>query len=164
MKLRKEHKYAIFKELLDPMLKYFCVVTTALILVNWGCAWFSDNDWAFYSQDIVRVLLMAFFGVFTHAMITVFVETNTTKGVLAANVLRFVIIGMLVFGTLVIALPTEGNITLGTVAIFILIYAVVSVYSTKNAIILDLREKKLADDINQQLDEIHKAENETHTG
>jgi len=162
MKLRKEHKLVVFKTLLDTMLKYFCMVTVAIIIVSWGSTWFSGDTWVLHSQDFILILLIAFLSVFPNIMMSVFVETNSSKGILAVYIIGFVITATLVIGAVIIASP-GGGITLGTIARFLLLYAVISIYSFKNSITIELQDKKLAEDINKQLDEIHKGENETHT-
>ena len=163
MKWRREYKWAIFKALLDSLFKYFCIVATVLIVVSWGRAWFSGNDWALYSQDLVRILLIAFFGGFP-ALLTAVVETASAKGKLAEYIIRFFTTAVLVLGTHVVTEQTGSGITLDTIISFLLIYAAIVGYSYMNATNIELEEKKLAEQINQQLNEFHKDENETHEG
>jgi len=164
MKLRKEYRWAMFKALLDPTLKYFCVAVTALIIVNWSNAWFSDDNWTLYSQDLVRIFLIVFFGIFPTMMVEVFIETNSARGARTKNIVRFFITAIFVLGTYALIEPTGSGVTLGTIITFLLIYAAISVYSYFNATIIELKEKKLAEDINKRLNEIHKGENESHPG
>ena len=164
MKLRREYKWVVFKALLDPILKYFCAVVLVLILVHGSNDWLAGNDWALYSQDLVGILLIAFFGVFPFLVSATFIEMDTIKGVLAVGIIRLVITVVLVLGTHALTWSTDSGITLGTIIRFFLIYVAFFVYSYFNAISINIEEKKLAEQINQQLDEFHKDENETHEG
>ncbi|MCL2170326.1 MAG: hypothetical protein FWB74_09935 [Defluviitaleaceae bacterium] len=162
MKLRKEHKMAIFKALLDTVFKYFCVVVTVLITVSWGRTWLNDGTWVLHSQDLMRILLVSFFGVFPNVMVEVFIETDSAKGARQKNIVRFGITALLVLGIDALIEQTYTGAPLGTVTTFLLVYIGISVYSYFNAINIELKEKKLAEDINERLNEIHKDENESH--
>jgi len=161
MKFRKKHKLTVLKALLAPMSNYFCIVALALIVINWVIAWFTGEGWVLYSQDLGRVLITAFVAVFPHMMMGIFVETTSAKDVLITHIALFIITALLVFGVLMLL---DSNIDLRTIITFFLAYASILAFTFKNAIIIDLRDKKLAGDINQQLDEIHKGENESHLG
>jgi len=163
MKLRKEHRLAIFKALLDPMFKYFCVVVTTLIVVNWSHGGFFTL-WALRSQDLMRILLISFVGVLPNFMAEVFIETNSAKGVRRKNIVRFCITAILVLGIYALLETTQRGISIGTIATFLFVYGGINVYSYFNATNIEIKEQKLAEQINKRLNEIHKAENESHLG
>jgi len=162
MKWRKEYKWQIFKALLDPTLKYFCFAALIIILVGAVSAWFAGYSWALYGHGLLYVLLIAFLGVFPSSIMSVLVETNSTKGFLLVNVIRVVITATLILGTSVLVDPTGSGISLGTIVRFLIIYAAFSVYSYLNATNIEIKDKKVADEINQKLSEFHNGKNETH--
>jgi len=167
MRLRKKHKLAIFKALLGPMFKNFCVIVVVVMIISWARAWFLDalslyEDWALHFSDLSRIFLIAFFSLLPSILLEVFVEASTARGQRAKKIIRFLAITVLVLGFFAIE-DGRGDFSfgIGTVASFLLVYAAISIYFYFNAITIDIREKKLAEQINQQLDEIHSSENES---
>jgi hypothetical protein len=90
------------------------------------------------------------------------VEAVSTKGILFAKTLSFFLTAAPILGISALTQTTGSGITLRTIITFLLLYAAINVYSYFNATTLHLEEKKLADQINQHLDEFHKDENATH--
>jgi len=154
MKLRKENKAHIFKDVLDMMFKYFCIITTVLLIINGVTALFSYDGWALYRQDIFRVLLLAFVSVLPF-LIDVFFEAGTNRQITVLLVLRFIITAILVSGVLFFIETGADFISIRTGVIFLFVYAVLFGYGTIRARVFVIR-------INAKLDELHKAENATH--
>jgi len=164
MKLRRRREWAFYRASLDSKLKYFCIITVLLILINRGNAWIAGNEleWALSGGDLLRVLLMSFFGVLPSSVIHMLIEADSTKGVLQIHIINFISTTALVLGAFVFTEP-GGGITLRTIVIYLAIYASISVYSYFNAAVVIIEENKMADEINKRLGEFHKDENEAHT-
>jgi len=156
MKIRKKHKWPILKATLDQMFKYFCIVATVLLLINGGLAWVSGNDWILYNQDLLRLILSAFFAVLP-LLLAVFFEEYSIKGLPVLRVIRFVITAILVLGTLIIIQPTGRDVTLLTGVIFLFVYVAIDGYGY-------VTSRRLVLNINKKLDALHREENATCTG
>lgn len=161
MKIRCERKWDIFKALFDPFFKYFCLVVTLLIVINWGSTWSADEVWTLDSEGLELFLLMALLGILPSFLANVFIETDSAKGVRLKKGLIFVITSLLVLGVHQLYASSDA-ISLGVILIFLAIYGGIYVYASFNATTIELKEKETAMAINERLNEIHRDENETH--
>ncbi|MCL2404414.1 MAG: hypothetical protein FWC92_02575 [Defluviitaleaceae bacterium] len=156
MRFRKEHKWHIFKTILDQIFKYFCMVTTVIVLVNGGMAWLSGAQWVLYSRDLMRIFLAAFFAVLP-VLLYVFFDDVMHKGFPILRVIHFTLTAALVMGVLLLIEPTGRDFTLGTGVFAFLIYIAVYGYGY-------LRDRRVAAKLNKQLKELYLAANETCDG
>lgn len=164
MTLRKEYRWVIFKGLLDAMFKYFCVVVMVLILIDWGYMWFAGNEWTLNSQALVRILVISFFGVVPSFIIEIFVAAQDAKAKRNKNIMRFGLTSLFVLGAYVLTATAQNGVTINTLINFLLVYGGIMLYSSFNATYIPLKERKLAEQINERLNEFHNSENETYHG
>lgn len=162
MKLRKINKMLILKNSYDFMFKYFCIVVVALLIASFANAWFAGNTWAIYEADLARILLISLFAILPSLACTIFIETISAKGVLVKNIIQFCLTALLTLSAYAIIEPSGSGLTFDTLITFLIVYAVIFIYSTLNAVTIEIKEKELADQINEKLNEIHNAQNESH--
>ena len=162
MKLRKTNKLAIFKNSYDFLFKYFCVVVVVILTISFINAQFEGAEWTINGADLARIFLISFFGVAPSMIATIFIETSSPKGVRIKNAIRFLATAFLVIGTYAVIGSSSGGVTFSTIATFLIAYAAVSIYSFFNAMTIEIKEKDIAEQINNRLNEIHNAKNESH--
>ena len=154
MRWRRNNKWASFKLVADAMFKYFCIIVTMLLIITGVTAWLEGSDWALYSQDLLRYLLLAFAAVFPLLLLDVFFEPKTDHSLPAFKVIRIVLTIIFVLGTLLL-LEEPGGITIRTGVIFLVIFILIYGYSY-------LQNRQLATKVNKQLDALHRDENASH--
>jgi len=148
MKLRNEKKLPSLKMVLDQMFKYFCIVTTVIILVNGTVALITGEAFMLHGRDIMRILLAALLGVLP-LLLFLFFEDEMYRGVPVLRIVHFIITAVLVMGILVVVEPYGRDFTRGTGVIFLLVYFFVYGYGY-------YRDRSIAHMVNKRLGELHR--------
>ncbi|MCL2593155.1 MAG: hypothetical protein FWD82_07290 [Defluviitaleaceae bacterium] len=146
MRLRKDYRGLILRALLGQMFKYFCIITTILIITNGIIARITGSEWILYAQDLHRFLLVALFAVLP-ILIYAFFESD-------GIILRIIHIGLTIVFALVplLFMNDTGRATLIT---FLFIFVAIYGYGYYT-------EKRAAIEINKKLAELHLEEDATH--
>lgn len=160
MTLRRKNKLAVLKALVDPMVKYYCIVVTLILFITRISALVAGDEWVLYGQDITRLFLLALCGI-APSFFNIFVETNSAKFVIALRALGFALTVVLV--VVMHVLLSGTGVSTNFIITFLLVYAIMFVYSSVYIVVININDKKVAEHINKQLAEIHDAESETHT-
>lgn len=163
MILRKKNRLTIFKALVDPMVKYYCIVVTLILLISRIWAWVGGNEWVLYSQDLTRLFLLALCSI-APSLLNVFVEAKGAKGMLGIKATGFVLTLALVAVVHMWFTPSGAGTGTSFIVTFLLVYAITFIYSSVYAVVINSNDKKVAEHINKKLAEIHRAENESHRG
>jgi len=147
MTFRMANKLPSLKITLDQMFRYFCIITTVIILVNGAMALITGEELVLHGRDVVRILLAALFGVLP-LLLFLFFEDDMRRGVPVLRIIHFIITAVLVMGVLLVVEPYGRDFARGTGVIFLLVYFIVYGYGYH-------RDRSIARMVNKRLGELH---------
>jgi len=142
------------KEELKFMFHLFCAITAFETIYMAIAAFVNGEGFTFTARDLYKIPLVALFGVIP-VLILVRKEQVPKTELILRRILHFIITAAVVLGSLVyfgwLVVANAIVIIVFFLAIYIGAYVVESV-----------REKQLADKINERINAFHEAENATH--
>jgi len=142
------------KEALRHIFNLFCMTATLFFFALGILAVFLNPDLTFGGKDIFKALFMAFANTLP---ILVFwrSENVSRKELIIRKAIHFLLSAGIVFGCLTYFGWMNMANALYVVLAFLVLYVV-------GYIIMEIRERKLADKLNERINAFHEIENETH--
>ena len=142
------------KNTLKTMFYLSCAVTTFLLLFIALQGVFLNSELAFSGMDMLKLMSIAFASSLP-TLLFIGQEEASHRRIIIIRILHFVLTAGTVFG-----LQTIYGVMNAANAIFVAVVFLV-IYITAY-IIIEIRERKLADKLNERINAFHSAENETH--
>jgi hypothetical protein len=142
------------KDMLASMFHIFCVITTFMLLFIGLQTVFFNPETVLYGYDMLGLIFTAFVSVLP-TLIFVGKDKTSYKGILFLRAVHFILTAGIVLGCVIYF---EWVNTLNAVyylIVFLVIYIIANIFSA-------IRNKKLADKLNERINAFHNAENETH--
>ena len=142
------------KDALKEMVVLFCVITTCVILFMSLIPLYDSDGFIFTARDLYKIPLVALLGTIP-LLILVRKETASKTEVNVRKVLHFVLTAGLVLGTLMFFGWLDTTSAVSIIVFFLALYIAVW-------IVASVREKRLADKLNERINAFHSGENATH--
>lgn len=142
------------KQWLKTLFLLFCCVTTFLLLLIALQGVFLYPDLALGGMDMLKLMSISFASVLP-SLIFLGSEKASRLKVIFLRILHFILTAGTVFGLQIIYGFMDATNAVYVAIVFLVIY-------TTAYIIIEIREKRLADRLNEKINAFHNAENETH--
>jgi hypothetical protein len=142
------------KETLRTMAFLFCnlytstLLTVSLLNVIWG------GESTFDAWDLLKTALVVIAGV-TPTFMFAFIESASKTVYRLLTLLHFILTGAAVFGLLVLFGWVETQNAIGTGLVYVIVYIV-------NTLLVNARDKSLADKLNEKINAFHNSKNATY--
>jgi len=142
------------KDALKTIFHLFCALTTFILLFIAIQGTFLNREASFDGVDLFKLISVSFVSVLP-SLIFVGQETASRRKVIILRIIHFVLTAGAVFGCLIFYDWIDSASAVITVIFFLIVYITASV-------IIEIRDKKLADKLNERINAFHNTENETH--
>jgi hypothetical protein len=142
------------KDMLVSMFYTACVITTCMIFFIGLYLVLFTPHLILDGRDMLGVIFTAFVSVLP-TLVFAMKDKMSYKGVLFLRTIHFILTAGIVFGSMMYFKWLNILNAVYFISVFFIVYIVVNVIST-------IRDKKLADKLNERINAFHDAENETH--
>ena len=153
IKKRKSDREATLS-ILYRMFLFFCIVTTALIISDGFRIWTSGNDRIINGMGLLYYPLFAFVAV-TPTLLQIFFESRTRAGFIVMSIVDFALTAILVLGMMLCFDLPHRDISISRAIVLLFIYGASLVF-------YNIRNRRIADAINKQLNRLHQEDDATH--
>ena len=142
------------KEGLKILFHLFCALTTFIVLFIAFQAVFLNREASFGGIDLFKLISISFVSVLPSLIFLGQESASRRKSILLRS-LHFILTAGAVFGCLLLYGWIDTASAMWTVLFFLVVYISASV-------VIEVRDKKLADKLNEKINAFHNSENETH--
>ena len=142
------------KAALKYILILFCFCTTFIFFITGVIAVFISPDTLIDGRHILNALFLAFAATIP-TLVFVGGENASRRGIFIRRAIHFFLTAGIIFGCLTYFEWMDATNIIYIILTFLIVYIV-------GTIITEIREKKLADKLNERINAFHEAQNETH--
>jgi hypothetical protein len=142
------------KKWLKILFHLFCALTTFILLFVAFQGTFLNREISFSGIDLFKLVSISFVSVLP-SFIYLGQENASHKKIIFLRSLHFILTAGAVFGCLILYGWIDSSTAIASILFFLITYITASV-------IIEIRDRKLANKLNEKINEFHNAENETH--